>query len=81
MGNKEVLCWWETLNSQYIDGEADCQNNLLDSLHTENPFPIQKELYNLPTNYRSRKEIVDFNNDFFTFISNHFESSLTSRHL
>jgi len=43
---------------------------------TENPFPIQKELYNLPTNYRSRKEIVDFNNNFFTFISNHFESAL-----
>ena len=42
----------------------------------ENPFPIQKYIYNLPTNYRSHKEIVDFNNDLFTFISTHFESSL-----
>lgn len=42
----------------------------------ENPFPIQKNIYNLPTNYRSHKEIVDFNNDLFTFISTHFESSL-----
>ena len=42
----------------------------------ENPFPIQKKVYNLPTNYRSHKEIVDFNNDLFTFISTHFESTL-----
>ncbi len=35
-----------------------------------NPFHVEKETYNLPTNYRSRKEVVDFNNDFFTFISN-----------
>ena len=42
----------------------------IDLTTKEKTFPIPKELYNLPTNYRSRKEIVDFNNDFFTFISN-----------
>lgn len=40
-----------------------------------NPFHVDKETYNLPTNYRSRKEVVDFNNDFFTFISNKFNDS------
>lgn len=38
-----------------------------------NPFPfVEKETENLDTNFRSCKEIVDFNNGFFTFISNYF---------
>ena len=37
-----------------------------------NPFHAEKGVFNLPTNYRSRKEIVDFNNDFFTFASDYF---------
>ncbi|TXG37304.1 UvrD-helicase domain-containing protein [Seonamhaeicola maritimus] len=35
----------------------------------ENPFYIEKEVENLPTNYRSFKEIVNFNNSFFKFLS------------
>ena len=33
------------------------------------PFPIEQFVDNLPDNYRSFKEIVDFNNSFFKFIS------------
>ncbi len=39
----------------------------------ENPFPfVEKQTENLDTNYRSCKEIVEFNNGFFSFISNYF---------
>jgi ATP-dependent exoDNAse (exonuclease V) beta subunit len=39
----------------------------------ENPFPSsQKNVLNLETNYRSRKEIIDFNNQLFSFISTYF---------
>ena len=36
------------------------------------PFSIKEEVFNLPTNFRSRKEIVTFNNEFFTFLSDYF---------
>ncbi|MDO5969393.1 UvrD-helicase domain-containing protein [Flavivirga aquimarina] len=36
----------------------------------ENPFHIKKHVENLPTNYRSFKTIVNFNNDFFNYLSN-----------
>lgn len=35
----------------------------------DNPFFIEKQIENLPTNYRSFKEIVLFNNSFFKFLS------------
>lgn len=39
----------------------------------KNPFPfVEKKTENLETNYRSCKEVVEFNNGFFTFISNYF---------
>ncbi len=40
--------------------------------NAKNPFHIEKELLHLPTNYRSCKEIIDFNNEFFTFTANYF---------
>lgn len=43
----------------------------------KNPFPsVKKEVLNLGTNYRSCEEIISFNNDFFTFIANHFEDPI-----
>ena len=33
------------------------------------PFPIEQHVKNLPENYRSFKEIVDFNNGFFKFLA------------
>jgi len=40
--------------------------------NAKNPFYIKKELLHLPTNYRSCKEIIDFNNEFFTFTAHYF---------
>ncbi len=37
--------------------------------NTDNPFFIKPEKTHLPTNYRSYKAIVDFNNAFFTHLS------------
>lgn len=40
---------------------------------TENPFPsVKKKVENLDTNRRSREEIVNFNNSFFSFVSKYF---------
>jgi ATP-dependent exoDNAse (exonuclease V) beta subunit len=37
-----------------------------------NPFQREKEVLSLDTNYRSCAKIVDFNNEFFTFVSSYF---------
>ncbi|MAN59320.1 MAG: DNA helicase UvrD [Flavobacteriaceae bacterium] len=37
-----------------------------------NPFPVQKRVENLGVNFRSKREIIDFNNQFFQHISNFF---------
>ena len=36
----------------------------------DNPFHTNKQVENLPSNFRSFKEIVNFNNGFFKFLSN-----------
>ena len=40
-----------------------------------NPFHIKKELLSLETNYRSYTEVINFNNSFFQYISNHFNAT------
>ncbi len=41
----------------------------------ENPFSIQeKQVLNLPKNYRSHEEIIKFNNSLFTFLSGDFKN-------
>src|SRR5690554_5458192 len=43
----------------------------------KNPFPSQKKnVLSLGTNYRSHEEIIDFNNQFFTFVSNYFDDPI-----
>ena len=37
--------------------------------NNDNPFYVEKQVENLPTNYRSFKEIVTFNNGFFKFLA------------
>lgn len=39
----------------------------------ESPFQAQKSVENLPKNYRSYDEIINFNNGFFKFIAQHLE--------
>ena len=47
----------------------------------DNPFHIEKHVENLPTNYRSFKGIVNFNNDFFNYLSNQVFSKKDYKHL
>ncbi|NMH89027.1 UvrD-helicase domain-containing protein [Flavivirga algicola] len=35
----------------------------------DNPFHVEKHVENLPTNYRSFKSVVNFNNGFFSYLS------------
>lgn len=55
-------------------GEAEQFINLYNT--SENPFQIEAEVLSLNTNYRSAKEIINFNNSFFKFLSNHHFSLL-----
>ena len=48
----------------------------IDLYEEENPFYIEKSLKNLDTNYRSYSEVVDFNNGFFSFLSNRFQNTI-----
>ncbi len=41
----------------------------------QNPFSVkEKEVLNLPRNYRSHEEVIQFNNSFFTFLSKSFSN-------
>ncbi|WP_304142190.1 exodeoxyribonuclease V subunit beta [Mesoflavibacter zeaxanthinifaciens] len=42
----------------------------IDLTQDKNPFPVDKKLIELEENYRSHKNIVNFNNSFFKYISN-----------
>jgi ATP-dependent exoDNAse (exonuclease V) beta subunit len=48
-------------------GKAEQFINLFNK--NKNPFQIQQTVYNLPTNYRSFKEIITFNNSFFKYLA------------
>ncbi len=48
-------------------GKAEQFINLFNQ--TTTPFQIKQTVENLPTNYRSFKEIVNFNNSFFNYLS------------
>jgi ATP-dependent exoDNAse (exonuclease V) beta subunit len=44
--------------------------------HKENPFPAStKQVLSLGTNFRSCEEVIDFNNQFFTFLSSYFATT------
>ncbi|MDY7395943.1 UvrD-helicase domain-containing protein [Aureibaculum sp. 2210JD6-5] len=43
--------------------------------YAHNPFHIEKKLLSLDTNYRSYTEVIDFNNNFFQYLSNHFNET------
>ncbi|ENI5461091.1 UvrD-helicase domain-containing protein [Flavobacterium psychrophilum] len=47
----------------------------IDLAKTKNPFSNKdKEVFNLETNYRSFEAVIDFNNDFFKFLSQKFSN-------
>ncbi|SHI44742.1 UvrD-helicase domain-containing protein [Flavobacterium terrae] len=48
---------------------------LIDLTHSENPFSNkEKKVFNLERNYRSFDEVINFNNDFFKFLSHKFDN-------
>lgn len=53
----------------------------IDLFNEGNPFQVDKQVETLPTNYRSCKQIVDFNNRFFNYISKYFFKSETHQKL
>jgi ATP-dependent exoDNAse (exonuclease V) beta subunit len=47
----------------------------IDLSKTENPFSNKdKDVFNLETNYRSFDQVIDFNNNFFNFLSSKFSN-------
>lgn len=54
---------------RFRGGKAE---QFIDLYGKTNPFAIEKEVINLPHNYRSSPEIVNFNNSFFRFVSDKF---------
>lgn len=57
-----IYRWRGGRAEQFIDLSSD-----------KNPFSAkEKKVYNLPKNYRSHEEIINFNNELFTFLSNDF---------
>ncbi|MDO1502057.1 UvrD-helicase domain-containing protein [Winogradskyella maritima] len=51
-------------------GKAEQFMDIIDG--TAQPFQVMPELEPLDTNYRSFKAVVDFNNDLFSFLAQHF---------
>ena len=47
----------------------------IDLYEGENPFYVKNKIANLDTNYRSYSEVVDFNNNFFSFLSKRFQNN------
>ncbi|WP_026451019.1 UvrD-helicase domain-containing protein [Aequorivita capsosiphonis] len=58
---QSIYRWRGGLPEQFMDLYSD-----------GNPFPREKEVLSLGTNFRSCAEIIDFNNQFFSFVSGYF---------
>jgi ATP-dependent exoDNAse (exonuclease V) beta subunit len=59
-------------------GKPEQFMSLINNQHT---LPVDACIANLPTNYRSCKEVVKFNNDFFNFCSKAVFSDATHQNL
>ena len=64
-----ALFWLETPNNQFIGG-GGASPEIFNSLKQKSPFFIKPDLTEKTENFRSGKNIVEFNNKFFKFISN-----------
>ena len=64
---KQAIYRWRGGRAEQFISLSSDQNN-----YESNPFQSNKSALNLDTNYRSHQQIVDFNNLFFSHISQHF---------
>ncbi|MCM4160154.1 DNA helicase UvrD [Antarcticibacterium flavum] len=74
-GNSEPACLTLVGDAKqsiyrFRGGKAE---QFIDLYGDSNPFNVEKEVTNLPYNYRSSREIVEFNNSFFSFLAEKFE--------
>ncbi len=60
---------------RFRGGKAE---QFIDLYDEQNPFATEKNIINLPNNYRSAEKIVEFNNSFFGFVSGKFENPVYS---
>ncbi len=58
---------------RFRGGKAE---QFIDLYNTAEPFSIKQKIINLPFNYRSAPEIVEFNNSFFNFIAKKFTNPI-----
>ena len=63
-----IYRWRGGRAEQFISLSSDMNH------YRANPFQISKNLQHLDTNYRSHKEVINFNNDFFSHIAQHFSN-------
>lgn len=61
---------------RFRGGKAEQFINLYNEESQENPFPIKQGVSNLPYNFRSAVNIVEFNNSFFKYVSGKFQDPL-----
>ncbi|PHS66873.1 MAG: hypothetical protein COB12_05430 [Flavobacterium sp.] len=73
-GNKGSLMLVGDAKQSIYRWRGGLPEQFIDLCNEINPFSVEKKVFNLPTNYRSRQEIVAFNNDFFTFASNYLNN-------
>jgi ATP-dependent exoDNAse (exonuclease V) beta subunit len=64
-----IYRWRGGKSEQFIALSSDGKDKI------NNPFTIQKKVENLPTNFRSYSEIINFNNKFFTHLAKFLNNS------
>ncbi len=66
-GKQSIYRWRGGKAEQFIDLGEESQH--------KNPFSVPKNVEKLEQNFRSYSEIIDFNNDFFSFVSAYASNS------
>lgn len=64
---KQAIYRWRGGKSEQFTGLTNA---------TANPFYVSSTVQELPQNYRSHQEIINFNNDFFTHISSYLNNQI-----
>jgi len=71
-GNKGSLMLVGDAKQSIYRWRGGLPEQFIDLCNEKKVFQIEQKVLNLPTNFRSKKEIVNFNNEFFTFVSDYF---------
>ncbi len=74
-GNKGSLLLVGDVKQAIYRWRGGLPEQFLNLINLQQPFSQKQHVINLDTNYRSRKEIIAFNNHFFTFLSDYFTNT------